>query len=317
MATYPSPAPARGRLSASGPRRRGFGLLAAVLALLTVGELAWRAGALGLVGGTGPARAAGSTGPAHESGPGRPGGGAGPGAVGGVTAPAVTPVPGSLRADLQRLIGAGRPVYCGGGTKPLVALTFDDGPGPYTAKTLDILRRAHATATFFLVGKLVVEPMYAGLPRREAKLGALGDHTWNHVDLGGLSRDELRYEIGRTQREVARASGEPVRFFRPPLGRHGGAVDDVVRSARMVEVLWSVDSQDALGVKAWKVYRNAVDGLRPGAIVLLHENRGTTLRILPRLLREIRARGLRTVTIPQLLALDPPSAAQLRAGSCP
>lgn len=222
-----------------------------------------------------------------------------------------------MRGEIGRLVGLGLPVRCGGGTKPLVALTFDDGPGPYTQRTLQILRSAGARATFFLVGKLVVEREFRGLPREEAKVGALGDHTWSHVALPGLPAGRLRFEIGRTKQVVEKRSGTPVLLFRPPTGRRSPAVDCVVRSFGMVQVLWSVDSQDSLGSPAPKVLRIVERGLRPGAIVLLHENRGTTLSILPELLRDVRTRGLRAVTIPQLLALDPPFPSQLRSGSCP
>src|SRR3954466_13386279 len=77
-----------------------------------------------------------------------------------------------------RLARLGLPVYCGGGHGDGGALTFDDGPGPYTPVALRILRRSRARATFFLVGRRVA--WYRSLVRTELARGAIGDHTWSH-----------------------------------------------------------------------------------------------------------------------------------------
>ncbi|HEX9122705.1 MAG TPA: polysaccharide deacetylase family protein [Actinomycetota bacterium] len=227
------------------------------------------------------------------------------------------PSPRRISAALHRIAELGEPVYCGGGTRPLVALTFDDGPGPYTQETLSVLRDHGMTATFFLVGKLLGEGRFAWLPHSEAALGAVGDHTWDHVPVVGLSRSGLQDQIARTRQAVARDVDAAVSLFRPPLGQHDTAVDSYVRSLGMVEVLWSVDTQDSVGANADRIVRNVRRGLSPGDIVLLHENRGTTQLALPRILRIIRSRGYRTVTVPQLLARDPPSVHQLRTHTCP
>jgi peptidoglycan-N-acetylglucosamine deacetylase len=215
--------------------------------------------------------------------------------------------------ELERLIRLGRPVDCGGGRGRDVALTFDDGPGPYTSLALRILRRAHAHATFFLVGRLLADR--PRLPRREASLAALGDHTWTHPDLTRLPRAGMDEEIARTQAAIERASGRRVRLFRPPYGAHDTTVDAEARSLGMLEVLWSVDSRDSEGADYLQIARTVLDGIRPGSIVLMHENRGQTIRALKfYILPGLRRLGLKPVTVPQLLTLDPPTAAQLRAG---
>jgi peptidoglycan/xylan/chitin deacetylase (PgdA/CDA1 family) len=219
---------------------------------------------------------------------------------------------------VDRFVALGYPVMCGGGSKKLVALTFDDGPGPYTQKVLHELRNGSARATFFLVGReLAAWPNLKGMPRHELKAGALGDHTWTHRSLPGLSPQDLDDEVGRTQEAIARASGGPVRLFRPPYGATDAAVDRTVRSRGMLQVLWSIDSGDSAVATTAQVESNVLDALRPGAIVLFHENRGTTLHALPSLLRAITERGYRMVSVPELLAVDPPSAEQVRTGACP
>jgi peptidoglycan/xylan/chitin deacetylase (PgdA/CDA1 family) len=214
-------------------------------------------------------------------------------------------------AALDLLIRLGLPVYCGGGRGNYVALTFDDGPGPYTARTLQILQAAGATATFFDVGKKL--RYWPDLPREEAQIGVVGDHTWSHLPLTALPSVHQRTQILRARAALARATGVPVELFRPPEEFHSRASDKLVSSAGMLEVMWSTDSQDSVpGANSVVVLQNARDGLRPGAIILFHENRGSTLSALPALLQLIRDKGLQTVTVPELLALDPPTEAQVR-----
>jgi peptidoglycan/xylan/chitin deacetylase (PgdA/CDA1 family) len=211
----------------------------------------------------------------------------------------------------------GHPVYCGGGTKPLVALTFDDGPGPYTRHTLRVLRHHDARGTFFLVAKEVIGwPDLADVPRKEAAQGAVGDHTFTHASLPGLTADGLDHEIGDALDVVQAATKRTVRLFRPPYGAHDGAVDAEVRSLGMLQVLWSVDSADSRGATADEIVATLRQDVRPGSIVLLHENRGTTRKALPSILDLLSHRGLRPVTVPELLAADPPTHRQLRTGSC-
>jgi peptidoglycan/xylan/chitin deacetylase (PgdA/CDA1 family) len=82
----------------------------------------------------------------------------------------------------------------------------------------------------------------------------------------------------------------------------------------MVEILWTVDSADSLGADYAGIARNVIAGLHPGAIILMHENRGQTIRAMLPIFAALARRHLRTESVPQLLAEDPPSVAQLRAG---
>jgi peptidoglycan/xylan/chitin deacetylase (PgdA/CDA1 family) len=78
--------------------------------------------------------------------------------------------------------------------------------------------------------------------------------------------------------------------------------------------MWNVDTEDARNAGPEEIYRLAVEGVRPGSIILLHESARSTLAVLPRILAELERRGLRSVSVPELLALQPPSDAQVRAG---
>jgi peptidoglycan/xylan/chitin deacetylase (PgdA/CDA1 family) len=217
-------------------------------------------------------------------------------------------------AALDRLIRVGLPLYCGGSRGRSVALTFDDGPGPYTKLALRMLRLAHARATFFLVGRNLAG--WPDVPRHELRLGALGDHTWTHAFLIGMPASSLHSELARTQAGIARAGSAPVRLFRPPYGARDAAVDAKAHALGMLEVLWSIDSNDSQGADYLQIARNVLSAIRPGSIVLLHENRGQTLRALNyHILPALHRRRLKLVSVPELLAHDPPTRAQLRAGA--
>lgn len=288
-------------------RRRGFGAFCALMAfaITALAITSFRPGAARAdrAGGqtVGSGKGAGKTSVSTEGPRSRNGGGA---------------VDAGGRTTLQRLIDAGQPIYCGGGTQPLVALTFDDGPGPDTLETIAALKAAGMTATFFEVGKLLGEPMFEGIPKAAARFGAIGDHTWDHISMLGLSANELDAEIGRTRRVLQQITGQRVFMFRPPLGQHDATVDAYVRSAGMLQIMWTIDSGDSMGANDDQIYRTIRAHLSPGDIVLLHENRGTTQNALPRIIRLIQRKGYRTVTVPQLLTMDPPSPEQLRHHSC-
>jgi peptidoglycan/xylan/chitin deacetylase (PgdA/CDA1 family) len=198
-----------------------------------------------------------------------------------------------------------------------VALTFDDGPGPYTHFALKKLRRFRARATFFLVGRNISR--FPGLPPREVRFGPLGDHSFTHPFLPGLPIPAMKAEVARTARAVSAAGGSRVVLFRPPYGARNPAIDAEARSLGLLEVIWDVDSLDSRGANYAGITANVERGLRPGAIVLMHENRGQTIRALPAIFGALRRRHLHAVTLPELLKHDPPSPRQLRRGprGCP
>jgi peptidoglycan-N-acetylglucosamine deacetylase len=194
----------------------------------------------------------------------------------------------------------------------MVALTFDDGPGSYTMLAIKKLREQHLHATFFLVGKELAA--YPGLARREKPVAAIGDHTMTHPFLPALTHAAMVKQIAGAKTLIARAAGQPVALFRPPYEGMSHAIEQEVRSLGMLEVLWNVDSADSLGADYARIERNVLAGLHPGSIILMHENRGQTIRALPTIFAALARDHLRAVTVPELVAEDPPSLAQLRAG---
>jgi peptidoglycan/xylan/chitin deacetylase (PgdA/CDA1 family) len=205
----------------------------------------------------------------------------------------------------------GEPIYCGGGNANVVALTFDDGPGRYTDRLLSMLRGAGAHATFFVIGSQL--RYYPGTSHEQSQLGAVGNHTWSHPRLTELPTWLVWAELLRTQYEASRELGWKPRLFRPPYELHSKETDAVVRSLGLVQVLWSATAGDDRPGKhptRKAVARNVIRELRPGAIVLLHEIHPWTIEAMPAILKAIEARGLRAVSIPELLVLDPPAVNQ-------
>lgn len=219
----------------------------------------------------------------------------------------------------QELLDAGIPIYCGAGTKPYVALTFDDGPGPFSKQLVALLRRYHARATFFTIGsKAARKPR---LVRLEASVGAIGDHSYTHPNLITLPPAEIWSELARTRRAIRRATGRRrVILFRPPFGDNAAEILRIARRLGMLEVMWNQDSGDASEAStpsSQEIYQHLVDRVKAGGIVLMHEDEVVprTLDALRMFLPVLEQEGLHAVTVPKLLRLDPPPLEQVAKGS--
>jgi peptidoglycan-N-acetylglucosamine deacetylase len=238
----------------------------------------------------------------------------------GVLLAAATVVPQQATATtFGRLVQRAEPVYCAFPRGRNFALTFDDGPSPYTTRLARVLRQGHARATFFVIGSRV--GLFPAGARAAARAGLLGNHTWSHAHLPGLSPADVRRELVQTQRSIGRAVGAAPRLFRPPFDEANPQVDLLARELNLLDVRWSVDGGDAIpGATPGAVFRTVRPGLRPGAIVLLHDFHPWTPRLVRRILRIAHRRGLRAVTLEDLLNRQPPSLRQLTsagAARCP
>ena len=165
-------------------------------------------------------------------------------------------------------------VAVAGKRKREVALTFDDGPGPYTAEVVRTLRRLHAPGTFFQIG--VTEHFFtdAEAAQRDEPLVTLGDHTLSHRRLDRMTRAQQAAEIdGATA--ILRAAGVPApTLFRPPYGAYDARTLALLRERHMTMVLWSVDSGDYLRPGVDAIVERVLRDVKPGAIVLLHDAGG-------------------------------------------
>ena len=218
----------------------------------------------------------------------------------------------------RQLLDAGIPIYCGGGTKPYVALTFDDGPGPFAPQLVALLRQYHARATFFNIGRKVVRK--PRLVRLEASVGSIGDHSFTHPNLITLPPAQIRSELARTQKAIRKVTKRKVVLFRPPFGDNATEILRIARRLGMLEVMWNQDSGDASEVStpsSQEIYQNLVDRVSAGGIVLMHEDEVVprTLDALRMFLPVLAQEGLHAVTVPELLRLDPPPLDAVAKGS--
>jgi len=184
--------------------------------------------------------------------------------------------------------------------KPQIALTFDDGPHPvYTLRLLDILRRMHTPATFFVVGEQVEKN--PGLVRLEVAEGnEVGDHTYDHVNLTLIPPELVAYEVGHCDAVITKATGAPVRFFRPPGGEYNGEVLRQVAGQGYITTLWTDDPGDFMKPSTNVIRVRTLAHLENGAIILLHDGIPETLEALPGIITAARRRGYQFVTVSRL-----------------
>lgn len=201
----------------------------------------------------------------------------------------------------------------GGGHAKRVALTFDDGPDPvFTAQILDTLRSRNAHASFFVIGRQVQK--LPTLTRRIADEGhEIGNHSWSHAELSGLSDAAIRIELTATGRVVETVTGQRPLLFRPPyIGDARPATEDRLRPMAIANALGyrvaglEVDPKDWFENNPQVIVANALRSIRRGGgrIVLLHDaggDRTPTLAALGPLIDSLRASGFELSTVAGLL----------------
>ena len=181
----------------------------------------------------------------------------------------------------------------------VIALTFDDGPGPYTAHLLDILDQYGAKATFFLIGSKV-SGQSSVVRSIQARGHQLGNHSWSHPELPKLSVDQIAGEIDRTNEAIRQATGVKPSILRPPYGAVNGVVLEQLRLRNMSSILWSVDTRDWADRNSQIVCSRAVAGARPGAVILMHDIHQTSVNAVPCILSSLKQQGYSFVTIQRL-----------------
>lgn len=185
------------------------------------------------------------------------------------------------------------------GDKPF-ALTFDDGPWPeYTQQILNILAQHNAKATFYMVGQMVQEYPKLAVQVRDAG-HAIGNHSWSHPS---RPKDPVA-QIQRTNAQIKKVVGFTPTTFRPPYGLLKNGMAREAMKQKQAVLIWSADSNDWRKPSAERMARTIINQATPGGVALFHDGGGArhnTVRALPIILRELKARGYRFVTVPELL----------------
>ncbi|MGA2091070.1 MAG: polysaccharide deacetylase family protein [Endomicrobiales bacterium] len=182
-----------------------------------------------------------------------------------------------------------------------IALTFDDGPHPYyTDAILSLLKDNGATATFFVVGSQVVK--YPDLLRSlSANKCEVESHTMTHRNLSHLTDSEIKKELESMKYLIKQYAGQNSLFFRPPGGQYNDHVVQVARDMGLTMVLWSVFPRDHEENDSNAIVRRVLEQSRDGGIVLLHSGRRPTLAALPIIIKQLREKGFRFVTVQDIM----------------
>ncbi|MEV3911697.1 glycosyltransferase [Streptomyces canus] len=197
-----------------------------------------------------------------------------------------------------------------------LVLTFDDGPDPtWTPKVLDVLKKHHAHAVFFVTGTMASR--YPDLVKRIVSEGhEVGLHTFNHPDLSFQSQKRIDWELSQNQLALAGAAGIRTSLFRPPYSSFADAMDDkswpvtqYIGTRGYITVVNNTDSEDWQKPGVRQIIRNATPKNGKGAIVLMHDSGGDrhqTVQALDLFLPDMQDKGYKFDNLTE--ALDAPTA---------
>lgn len=192
--------------------------------------------------------------------------------------------------------------------KPMVALTFDDGPKPgVTDKILDILEQYHVRATFFVCGWRFDSPESWAIAQRAVALGCeIGNHSWSHEDLQRRNYVAVRRSVQETNDKIFEITGYHPHSLRPPAGHNSWDIIRVARDNDMALVFWTqsgnVHEVDPKKI-AQNVQKQIVDGkeLQNGDIILLHDTKPLMVDAVEIIVPQLLEKGYQLVTVWELL----------------
>jgi len=188
--------------------------------------------------------------------------------------------------------------------KKLVALTFDDGPGKYTAELLDFLKEHRVRATFFLLGNNAAR--YPDLIKRmDAEGHAIGNHSYSHPNLAGLSAAGVAAQIANCNAAIRNAVGHNAVVMRCPGGSCNATVRAAAANAGLPIIYWSVDTKDWQSRDKDKIMDVAFGdkGIKDGSIVLLHDIHRESVDAAKEMILRLEQEGYTFVTVPELLSV--------------
>lgn len=198
-------------------------------------------------------------------------------------------------------------ITAGPTTRPVIALTFDGGPSPYTARFIALLRRNYVPATFFLLGKRARQ--YSDLVASVHGAGnEIGNNAYSNRDLQTFSTSHVVSTLTETQSAVRQASGVTPIWFRPPFGDVDPRVTAIASTLGMRTVTWSVEAGDSANASIDSIEANVLDNVQWGSIVDMHDagpGRLKALAALSVIIYRLKHDGYRFATLDQLFGLKP------------
>jgi len=184
---------------------------------------------------------------------------------------------------------------------PMVALSFDDGPGIFTDLFLDLFEQYNIRATFCVLGNLINSQ--SEVLARAVKLGneVIG-HSWDHKNMAKMNADDVRTQLIDTIDTIFVATNEEsLPMFRPPYGAVSDTMRQVAEDLGYAIINWSVDSEDWQTNDPEIIFNTVMANVTDGSIILGHEIYESTLEAYTRLIPELISRGYQIVTVSELL----------------
>ncbi len=195
------------------------------------------------------------------------------------------------------------------GHGPVVAMTFDDGPRPWTMNLLDTLKERQIRATFFVVGRAV--KTYPEVVKRIVDEGhEIANHTWSHPrNMARMSQSRVRRELQLCHDAIKQTTGVSPRVFRPPGGSFTKSQSQWIYDEwDYVNIMWSVDPLDWQRPGADVIKDRIVSRTTDGSIILAHDLHEPTVKAMPATFDALIEQGYQFLTVSELLALDRPEA---------
>ena len=181
-------------------------------------------------------------------------------------------------------------------TKPMIALTFDDGPSTRTHEIVECLEANGAVATFFVQG--CQAKYFMDVLTKEDEIGCeIGNHTYNHPYITSLSADGLRAQLGDTDAIINEATGHNSTVMRPPYGSHNAFTDSIIG---VPIIIWSVDTRDWATRNTQSTINHVLANAKDGDIILMHDIHTSTVDAALYLIPELQNRGFQLVTVSEL-----------------
>lgn len=180
--------------------------------------------------------------------------------------------------------------------KPMLALTFDDGPGPRTPELLEKLKEYNAHATFFMLGGNAKR--YPDIVKKILESESeLGNHSYNHANLTKLDEEGIKNEIDSTNEAIVQGGGQPAKLVRPPYGALNAMVKEQVQ---MPVIMWSLDTMDWKTKDTKKTYDTVLNEAKDGDIILMHDIHSSSIDAALQLIPKLTEKGFQLVTISEM-----------------
>jgi peptidoglycan/xylan/chitin deacetylase (PgdA/CDA1 family) len=187
-----------------------------------------------------------------------------------------------------------------------VALTFDDGPSPFTDRLLHILKDNDAKATFFLIGNKVAANPAGAIRIADAGM-EIGSHTWEHPNMTTIPPQDIPAQLSKANDAITGATGRTPVLYRPAGGLSNQAVRQAAAGYGQAEILWDIISFDWINDSNTVATRRVLMAqIKPGSVVLFHDTYSSTVDLIYQFIPVLKANGYHLVTISQLLGRRQP-----------